>query len=186
MTGMAKKWISKYLPERAALREHRVLKPVAHLLHQDEIFHMNRRSVAGAVFIGLFTAFLPIPSQMIVAALLAIFSRCNLPIAVGLVWISNPLTMPPMFYFAYRLGAWLLNMELETDAIEFSFSWLWANFGAIGYPLLFGSLVCGWVCATTGFVLTRVLWRFHVISRWRDRRAARRQRKTSAALQQDQ
>ena len=174
---MPKSRFLKYLPTRQELLQSRMLKPVSHLLHMEEIWHMNRRSVAGAFFIGLFCAWLPIPSQMVVAAFLAILTRCNLPIAVGLVWITNPLTMPPMFYFAYRLGAWLLNMELEAEAIELRFDWLWNNFGVIGWPLLFGSLVCAWVSGVTGFIVTRVLWRFHIIKRWKLRREKRRLRK---------
>ena len=76
-----------------------------------------------------------------------------------------------MFYFAYKLGAWLLNMEITADNIDISPGWLWDNLGTIGYPLLFGSLVCGWVAGITGFVITRVVWRWHVIRRWQARRA---------------
>ena len=135
---------------------------------------MHRRSVAGAAFIGFFCAFLPIPMQMLVAAVLAIVARANLPISVALVWITNPITMGPMFYFAYRLGAWLLDRQIETQTIELTWSWLTTNLQAIGYPLLFGSLVCGWVTGVTAFVLVRVVWRVRVISRWRIRRAKRR------------
>jgi len=168
---MLKKRLQRYLPSPAQIRDTRALKPVAHLLSRSEIWHLNRRSASGAVFIGLFCAFLPIPMQMVVAAVLAIGARCNLPISVVLVWITNPLTVAPMFYFAYRLGAWLLDMQLTVDVIELNFSWIWANLGTIGYPLAFGSLVCGWVSGVTGFVVTRVVWRRHVIRRWQARRA---------------
>lgn len=118
----------------------------------------------------MFVAFLPIPFQMLVAAALAVFSRCNLPLSVALVWITNPVTMPPIFYFAYRLGAWLLDRRVEVGTIELNWSWLSAHLGDIGLPLLFGSLVCGWVAGVTAMVLVRVFWRLHVIRRWRARR----------------
>ncbi len=146
---------------------------------------MNRRTVSGAAFIGLFCMYLPIPFQMVVAGVLAIASRCNLPMSIALVWISNPLTMGPMFYFAYRLGAWLLDRPLEVGSFEPSFSWLVDNAGALGYPLLFGCLVCGWVAGLTGFVVMRVIWRMHVVRRWRERRAARRKIKSGEARLQD-
>ena len=177
---MPQKSFHRYLPTRNELRKMKALRPISHLLHEDDLWHMNRRSVAGAVFIGLFSAFLPIPMQMVIAALLAIVSRCNVPIAVALVWITNPITITPMFYFCYRLGAWLLDMELQIDTLELDLSWLWDNFGTIGYPLLFGSLLCGWVSAVTGFVLTRVLWRLHVVRRWRERKARRLARRAGS------
>ncbi|MEM7100346.1 MAG: DUF2062 domain-containing protein [Pseudomonadota bacterium] len=176
---MPKNRLLSYLPTPAQLRENALLKPVAHLLNNSELWHMNRRSVSGAVFIGLFSAYMPIPVQMVLAALLAIAFRCNLPLSVGLVWITNPLTIPPMFYFSYRLGAWLLDMQLSAGTIDLSFTWIWENLGTIGYPLLFGSFVCGWVCGVTGFVITRVVWRWQVISRWRARMQARRERRLS-------
>ncbi len=168
---MPRRSLQKYLPTPAQVRENQALRPIAHLFGRSEIWHLNRRSAAGAVFIGLFCAFLPVPMQMVIAAALAVASRCNLPIAVALVWVSNPITIPPIFYFAYRLGAWLLNMEITADSIELNLTWIWDNLGTIGYPLLFGSLVCGWVAGVTGFVVTRVVWRFNVIRQWRSRRA---------------
>ncbi len=181
---MPKDILRRYLPEPSEIRENRLLKPVAHLLERTDVWHLNRRSVSSAVFVGLFCAFLPIPSQMIVAAVIALAFRCNIAIAVGLVWITNPLTIPPMFYFAYRLGAWLLDMQISVSEIDISMAWIWDNLGNIGYPLLFGSLVCAWVSGVTGFVVTRVLWRLHVISRWRARRARRRARRKASEVPQ--
>ena len=87
-----------------------------------------------------------------------------------------------IFGFAF-FGAWLLDMELEADNIELSFGWIWDNFGTIGWPLLFGSLVCGWVAGVTGFVVTRVVWRMRVVRRWRERRAQRKARRQEKRAQ---
>jgi len=170
---MPKKILQRYLPARDQISENLALKPVSRWLRNPEIWHLHRRSVSGATFIGLFCAFLPIPFQMLIASFLAIVSRCNLPVAFALVWITNPLTIPPMFYFAYRLGAWLLGTDVAITSIEMNLAWLEANAAVIGYPLLFGSLVCGWVAGVSGFVIVRVLWRFHVIRRWQERKARR-------------
>ncbi len=170
---MPKNLLRRYLPNPSEVRRHPALKPVSKWLQDPEIWHLHKRSVAGAAFIGLFCAFLPIPFQMLVAAGLAIFSHCNLPLSMALVWITNPLTIPPIFYFTYRLGAWLLDVDVQVQAIELTWDWWRENLGRIGYPLIFGSLVCGWVSGVTGFVLVRVAWRFHVVRRWRERQAKR-------------
>ena len=173
---MPKKLLRRYLPDADRIRANPALKPVSFLLDRTDIWHLHRRAAAGATFIGLFCAFVPVPTQMLLAAVLAVAFRCNLPISVALVWITNPLTFPPMFYFAYRLGAWLLDMRLETDSVQMDLDWWISNLDNIGIPMLFGSVVCGWVAGVTGFVLVRVFWRFHVIRRWKERRARRRQR----------
>ncbi len=176
---MPKNLLRRYLPKPSEVRRHPALKPVSKWLQDPEIWHLHKRSVAGAAFIGLFCAFLPIPFQMLVAAGLAIFSHCNLPLSVALVWITNPLTIPPIFYFTYRLGAWLLDVDVQVQAIELTWDWWRENLGKISYPLIFGSLVCGWVSGVTGFVLVRVGWRFHVLRRWRERQARRAEARKS-------
>lgn len=178
---MPRKWIRKYLPTQAWIRRQSSLGPVRHLLLEPELWHLHRRSVGGAFFIGLFCAFLPIPLQMLAAALLAVFARCNLPIAVSLVWITNPLTFAPMFFFAYKLGAWLLGVDVQDVEWELSWRWFRETLAAIGWPLLVGCLVCGWVAGLTGAVVSRTLWRLHVVTRWRQRRE-RRRAETAARL----
>lgn len=179
---MPKNLLRRYLPKPKSIREHPALRPVSRWLKEPEIWHLNRRTVAGATFIGLFCAFLPIPFQMLLAAMLAVIFRCNIALSVALVWISNPLTITPIFYFTYRLGAWLLNMEVAVATIELSWSWWRENLGLIGYPLLFGSLVCAWISGVTGFIFVRVAWRLHVIQRWKERKARRAQRRLRRRL----
>ena len=170
---MRNHWIAKYLPTRESIRAQKALWPVRHLLLEPELWHLHRRSVGGAFFIGLFCAFMPVPSQMVLAALLALVARCNLPIAVALVWITNPLTIGPMFYFAYKLGAWLIDAEVAAGPWELSWQWFGSKFAVIWWPLMLGCFVCGWVSGLTGAVVSRLLWRFHVIRRWRQRHARR-------------
>jgi uncharacterized protein len=173
---MPKNFLRRHLPTPAVMRTHRALRPVSRWLNDPELWHLHRRSVAGAAFIGLFCAFQPVPFQMLIAAVLAVLSRCNLPISVVLVWITNPITMTPIFYFSYRLGAWLLDRRIEVATIRMNWEWLSTHIGEIGWPLVVGSLVCGWVAGLTGMVIVRIVWRFHVIRRWRERKTTRQQR----------
>lgn len=181
---MPKETLRRYLPDADKIRASSALRPLGVLLHNPEIWHLNRRGVAGAAFIGLFCAFLPIPFQMLPAGILVVALRCNLPIAFALVWISNPFTIAPIFYLTYRAGAWLLDMRIEAETIELSFSWTLANLARIGYPLMVGSLLCGSIAGASGFVLARLLWRAHIIQRWR-RRRRRRRRVRDASPQPD-
>lgn len=170
---MLKDRLLKFLPKPERLRENRALKPVAHLLQRKELWQVNRRSVSNAVFVGLFCAFIPVPSQMLLAAIISVFMRANLPISVALVWITNPITIAPMFYFSYRLGAWLLGTTATSLEGSFTLSWLFENLAAISGPLLLGSVLCGWVLGTTGYIAARIIWRSKVMEKWRQRRKLR-------------
>lgn len=171
-----KERLRKLIPNRDTLREMSVLKPVAHLLNRSELWHFNRRAVSGAAFVGLFSAFIPVPSQMLLAAIIAITTRVNLPISVALVWITNPITIPPMIYASYRLGAWILGVDAEQLEVELTLDWLFENFIAISEPLLIGAFVCGLISGCFGFTVTHFIWRNRVLRQWRKRRQRRAER----------
>jgi uncharacterized protein (DUF2062 family) len=155
------------------MREHPALKPLGKWLQNPEIWHFHRRSAAGAAFIGLFVTFLPVPMHMLIAAAMAVVARCNLPLAVALVWVNNPLTMGPVYFFAYKLGSWLLGTELTVSEVHIDLDWLRERFDEIWWPLLLGGLVCGWVGGLTAYAIVRVGWRIRVIRHWRERRRER-------------
>lgn len=167
---MPKKFIRRYLPDHRKIREHKYLQFFGTLLHDPNLWHLNRRSVSGAFAIGLFVSFIPIPFQMVVAAAAAIVARVNLPIASSLVWVTNPLTMGPMFYFAYKVGAWILRVETHEFNFELSFEWLMAELGTIWAPFLFGCLIIGLILAVAGYISMRLLWRLHVTQYIKKRR----------------
>ena len=106
---MPRRLIRRYMPDPSSIREHKSLRFLGTLLHDPNLWHLNRHSVARAMAVGLFAAFIPIPMQMLLAAALAVSVRGNMPIAVSLVWLTNPITMPPVFFCTYQLGAWLMN-----------------------------------------------------------------------------
>ena len=166
--------LQKMIPDKESIRRNKGLRPIRHLLGRANLWSVNRKTVSLAVSIGLFAAFIPVPSQMLLAAIFAVWMKANLPISVATVWVSNPLTMGPMFYFCYKLGAWLLDLQLAAGEVEWSIGWLSDNAGKIGYPFLLGCLVCSWVSAISGFVIVRVFWNFMVISKWKARQLRNR------------
>jgi hypothetical protein len=173
---MPRRFIKRYMPDHKKIRNHKHLKFLGTLLHDPNILHINRRSVSGAFSVGLFMAFVPVPFQMILAAVGAIVARVNLPISVGLVWITNPLTMPPMFYGAYKVGAWTLGLPTREIQFQLSSEWLLHELGAVWQPFLLGCLVCGAVSAVVGNVAIRGFWRLRISQNWRNRRAGRREK----------
>ena len=170
---MPRKLIRRWLPHDSKIREHRHLRVLGDWIHDPNLWHLNRRSVAGAMALSLFVAWLPIPGQMLVAGLVAVWLRLNLPVSVVGVWVTNPATMPPMFYLAYELGAWILDEPVKELELELSFRWLATQLETIWQPFLLGCLVLGVVSALLGYGVVRLLWRLHVVRRWRERKGRR-------------
>jgi uncharacterized protein (DUF2062 family) len=166
---MPRHLIKRFIPHSSDLKKHKYLKHLGVLLHDENLWHLNRRSVSGGVALGLFWAMIPFPSQMVAAAISAIPLRVNLPISVVLVWVTNPLTMPPVFYFNYKLGTWLLGKPARIGEFQLSVEWITREIGVIWKPLLLGSLISGIVLAGLGYFAMRMYWRWHVIRRYRAR-----------------
>jgi len=124
--------------------------------------------------IGLFAAFMPIPLQMLLAAMLAIAVRGNMPIGVSLVWLTNPVTMPPVFYCSYQIGAWLMQLPPRHLPPELSWEWISGQLSTLWQPFLLGSVVAGIVFGTLAYGLTQLYWRWWVGRQWRLRRERRK------------
>jgi uncharacterized protein (DUF2062 family) len=171
---MPKNFIKRYMPDHEKIRNNKQLNKVfGTLLHDPNLLHLNRRSVSMAFFVGLFMAFVPLPIQMVLAAAIAILIRCNLPIAVGLVWITNPITMPPIFYFSYKVGTWVLGTPERKFTFDLSWEWLGTKLVAIWEPFLLGCAISGLFFGLLGYVTIRLLWRLHIIKHIKERKKKR-------------
>jgi len=167
---MPRRIIKKYFPDQKTIKEHKHLKIFGTLLHDQNLWHLNRKSFAGAIATGLFIAFIPLPTQMIIAAAAAIVLGVNLPISVATVWITNPITMPPMFYAAYWVGSTLMDIPPDSQAFEFSIDALMSSLGNSWQPFLLGCLVLGCASSALGYTLARGLWRWIVVKKWSQRK----------------
>ena len=138
------------------------MTPFRHLLHDTRLWGIRRRWVVPAFALGLFISFLPFPGHTLTAALCALALRVNIPVAAVTTWVSNPVTMGPMYYFAYRVGVNLLNAPAKPFAFELSLDWVTHTFVNIWQPMLLGSLLMGSIAALVGYAVLDLLWRISI------------------------
>lgn len=177
---MPRKFIKRYTPSPAFIQAHPRLRFLGPLIEDPNLFHLNRYSVSTAFLVGVFLAFFPVPGQMALAAMVAFWVRCNLPISVALVWITNPITIPPVFFATYKLGVWLLDIPAIPES-HMTFSWEWINseIKRLWKPLLVGSFCAGAFFSITSYFLINIIWRAHVLAKWRERRQRRKNKAQS-------
>jgi uncharacterized protein len=77
-----KRWLKRILPAPRTFLANGRFGMFGKLLHDPNLWHLNRYSVSGAVAVGLFVVFMPPLGQTILAVAAAILLRVNLPIAV--------------------------------------------------------------------------------------------------------
>lgn len=170
---MPRRILRRLLPDSETIRRSRLLRAVGLNLHLADLWHLNRRSVAGATAVGLFCAFIPLPMQMLSAASGAVLFRVNLPVAVAMVWVTNPVTIPPLFFIAYQLGALILMAPPPVAGEELNLTTIGAGLDAVWRPLLLGCFIMGLASALMGYISVIWLWRATVVMRLRRKRQTR-------------
>lgn len=165
-----RKLYKRYIPERQHFHDHQYFRHLGNWLHDPNLWHLNRRSAANAVAIGLFISFIPLPGQIILAAIAAVIARVNLPLTVTSVFLTNPVTMGPLMIIAYKVGASILNEPAHVTHFELTYQWLSETLVLIWKPLVLGCFILGVFVAAIGHVLVRLLWRLHLIRRLKRRR----------------
>lgn len=167
---MPRRLLQRLLPDPNSIRDHRSLASIRGMLLDPNLWHLNRRSVSVAAFVGILIAFVPLPTQMIMAATAAVWLRCNITLSVALVWITNPLTMGPIYYGTYLLGCRLMGLPSDPGEFDLSVQWMLDRLT----PFMLGNLVCGTGLGLAGALAMRGLWRLMVVLKWRARAARRR------------
>lgn len=180
---MPRKFFRKYLPTHQSITDNRWLAWCTPWIGHHNLWHLHRRSVAGGVAVGLFAGLVPGPLQVLSSILLSILFRTNLPVAALTTLYTNPLTVVPLYYLAYRYGA-LVTMHDATDHLPATFSmsghtltsWMPALIDwmvALGKPLAVGLPLLAITLAAIGYLLVDNAWKIYVRLTWHRRRQQR-------------
>lgn len=140
---------------------------VYRVLHVDDTPHR----IAFGVAIGIFVTWTPtLGFQMIIALALAWLLGANKLVGLPFVWISNPVTVGPIFYPNFALGRWLLGEHYERPRfgrilLESGDSWLetwvvrvqawWEETYNVLAPLWLGSIIVATVLGIATYIAIR-------------------------------
>jgi uncharacterized protein (DUF2062 family) len=161
--------------------QHRFVRRYVPGLADPDLWHLNRRSTARAVAVGLFSGLVPGPLQVLCAVGLTILFRANFPLAVATTLYTNPVTIVPLYLLAWHYGALFVPGETTHAGISPpTFSWSPGFFAELlrwmaelGKPLAIGLPLLALTLAAAGFVLVHLAWRIHAAYTWRKRQRAR-------------
>lgn len=179
---MPRKHFRKFLPDHETILAHKWLGKLGSFIQHPALWHLNRRSVSGAVAVGLFAGLIPGPLQMLAAALLAIALRLNLAVALLTTLYTNPFTIVPLYVLAYWIGTLVTGASAASLVAPPEFSWseipgwmhgLYDWTMSMGKPLAIGliTLACG--LAALGWITVQLAWRAYVVRAWQRRKLRR-------------
>ncbi|MBL8449524.1 MAG: DUF2062 domain-containing protein [Elusimicrobia bacterium] len=158
-------------PTREQLEAHPSLRRLAPWLGNPKLWHWSRRGVAVGAAVGLFIGFAIPLAQILLAAAAAVLLRVNLPVAAAGTLITNPLTVPPIYYAAYQLGAWATGSSAASSVSLSDPAGLWENIGTIGLPLLAGLGITATFAAAAAYLLISQAWAWRVVAKRRRARS---------------
>ncbi|WP_334135717.1 DUF2062 domain-containing protein [Tepidimonas sp.] len=198
--------VQSLLPSRERLYRMRWLRWLAPYLNHPRLWHLNRRGLALGVALGVFFGLLIPVAQIPLSATAAILLRANLPASVASTLVTNPVTFGPVYYGAYKLGAWVVNgthdADSSRDAVILAatqgpaaadgdadrpwWAWLhdvWIWMGSVGKPLVVGLAIVASVAGVGAYVLINAVWIWKVrLARRRRVNGGRRRNDRHASL----
>lgn len=179
-----RKFFKRYMPSAERVREVKALRVFGDAVFHPALWDLNRRSVAGGVATGLFCGLIPGPLQMLGAGILAILFRVNLPVALLTTLYTNPFTIVPLYFVAYKIGGFVMGVAAGKELAPPP-DWSWSQpmasmeaFGqwalGLGAPLALGVFMLATLLAVTGYLLVRLVWSIYLRRAWLTRRQRRR------------
>lgn len=166
------KWLLRRLPRRATMHRYPFLKWFAASARKRAyLWSFRNRAIVPAIYAGCFLAFTPIYGiQVPIALLLAFLLRANLPLLVGLQFITNPVTVLPVYFAAYAIGRIVVqlfgiecpHLNLEEFKMVFEATVHLELRHSIGYvSRVFGLVTLGgWMMALVTAVVFSLIYRF--------------------------
>lgn len=162
------------------------MAPFRVLLEHPVYWTLNRRNVTRAFALGLFIAWIPLPVHFVLAAVLALLLRLNVPAAIAGTFLTNPLTVVPLYWSAYWMGAELLNKPKRHVAFEMSWDWLVTGLIPIWKPFLLGCFVMATLSALAGYLLLGGLWHVTLLLKYHERKETGARKRAMNAEKSDE
>lgn len=143
-----------------------------YILMLDDTPHSIALGTAIGMFVGLTpTVGIQMLLVVLVAALTRPFFQFNRVAALVTVYISNPVTMVPLYWFLYCVGKFFVGGELHRDALEDilrydGFAQWWETLTTLlvdlGLPLLLGTAIVAPLGGIATYPLMR--WLLHNVA----------------------
>ena len=181
-------WIERLKPSVQKITRHPWVVRYVPALSDPDLWHLNRRSTARGVAVGLLCGLIPGPVQVAGAIALSLLWRANFPLAAITTLYTNPFTIVPLYILAYQIGNFVLGAGGGQPAApppDFDWRAIVASFNAIGEwmlglgaPLALGVFLLACLLSAAGYFIVRLAWSIYLRRSWH----LRKQRRPGASV----
>jgi len=153
--GLFKKIYNKYAPKEHHLKNTLLHKILGERIFEPALWKPTKKGIIWAFTLGTFIAFTPtVGGQMIIAGLIAVFFRINIPVSLLTVWISNPLTIIFIYSLEIKIGMSILGNEFgfhKIHSVEEFFQYI--------IPLSIGGAVLSVSMGIIAYILVNIMFK---------------------------
>ena len=171
-------WSHRNMPTRETFERIRWLRPIAHRILLPELWRFHRRSVPRGVALGIIVGVMLPVAQTVFAALLALPAKANVPVAALTTFITNPVTTPPIWYAAYKIGSWVLKVDAMTpvrpltrNVDSTAVDWLQWLLSDAAPATALGLVIISVLGAAVGYLIASFGWSWWIARKWKRRQA---------------
>lgn len=122
------------------------------------LWDFEKDSVVKAIALGVACAWIPLPFHTIIAVFIAILIDCNIPLVAIAIWVANPITMPFMYYSAYILGDFLLNIHKLSFKFHLSIKDVLEVLHEVWEPFILGCFLLGLISGVSTYLFIQSIW----------------------------
>lgn len=105
--------LRRLMPSHESVANNRWLRWLGPSVLHPRLFHLSRRGVATGAAIGVFFAFITPIAQIPLSAAACVVLRANVPVAIVATLVNTPPTFGPVYYAAWKVGAWVLAEPVD-------------------------------------------------------------------------
>jgi hypothetical protein len=169
---MPRAFLKKIVPAPHTLRTRWPVRICGERIADPQLWTLHRRAVTYAFGAGVAISFVPLPMHLLLAVIVALVWRINLPVIYGTTWVvANPFSLVPLYYFAYRVGVAVLRVPPHHFRFVPDWRWFQHALAPVWQPFAVGCLVCSAAFGVIGWLALELVWRWNVASRYRTRHA---------------
>ncbi|MCD6385756.1 DUF2062 domain-containing protein [Candidatus Sumerlaeota bacterium] len=115
-------YLRRRIPTRSKIKNSSLHRLMGSTIFRRELWQFKPHLMAAGFAVGTFIAFTPTSGvQMLIAGVICLLLKVNLPFSLLATWITNYLTTPFIYYWCYRLGALILGKHLDWHTLTKDF-----------------------------------------------------------------
>jgi len=171
MLTMARGWFRRsvfktirFLKHPRKLRRSPGMRWFARHFLDKRVWKPTQHTLSGGMAVGMFITLQLLPIQTPAAIILSAIFRVNIPIAIALCWVSNPVTVPFMAWLEYAIGKWFLALYTTVPATPFpthlpdSIVEAWVVLKEHAPVMLVGGILLGALVSLVSYIATWSTW----------------------------